>query len=193
VVAPRNPLLGRRRRLRLPAGRPVRQGPRRAGRRGHRGAGVRRGRHGVWRRRGISAIPFTIEAFTSGHLGNALVFTVALFTGFEAIAIYREETINPEKTIPRAITLTVLCVGAFYILTSWAAITGLGNTNAVSAATNDLAGSFFTVATTYLGTVFVDLTSVLLLTSVFAAHLAIQNVATRYVYSLSKDGILPRA
>jgi amino acid transporter len=148
---------------------------------------------GVGGPEGVSGVSFTFGALTSGQLGLALVFTIALFTGFEAIAIYREETVDPERTISRATVITVCCIGGFYTVTSWAVITGLGATNAVATATADLAGSYFTIAATYLGAVVVDITSVLLLTSILAAHLAIQNVATRYVYSLAKDGILPRA
>ncbi|WP_263399574.1 amino acid permease [Saccharopolyspora pogona] len=80
----------------------------------------------------------------------------------------------------------------FYAIAAWAVITGLGATNAIAESAENPAGAFFSIAEKYVGTTFVDVTSVLLLTSIFAAHLAIQNVATRYVYSLAKDGIMPR-
>ncbi|SKB44082.1 Amino acid transporter [Arthrobacter sp. 49Tsu3.1M3] len=140
---------------------------------------------------GISFEPFTPAAFTSGHLGIALVFGVALFTGFEATAIYREETRNPNKTIPRATKITVLLIGIFYTITSWALITGLGTSNALDRATEDPAGAFFAVATQFGGPLLSDAANLLLVTSILAAHLAIQNVTTRYTWSLAVDGILP--
>ncbi|MBA6440773.1 APC family permease [Streptomyces sp. GMR22] len=142
---------------------------------------------------GISAEPFTFGALTSGELGIALVFTIALFTGFEAIAVYREETVNPERTIGRATYITVAVIGVFYAIASWALITGMGTSRAVSTSVADPAGAFFDVAESYIGHIFTDTTLCLLLTSIFAAHLAIQNVTTRYVYSLATDGIFPRA
>jgi amino acid transporter len=141
---------------------------------------------------GISLRPFTPDAMFSGSIGIALIFGVALFTGFEATAIYREETIDPEKTIPRATIITVLVIGLFYAITSWAFITGLGTSQAVARSIEDPAGAFFAVALEYGGTVLSDVASVLLITSIFAAHLAIQNVVTRYTWSLSVDGILPK-
>lgn len=142
---------------------------------------------------GLSLEPLNPANFFDGNVGFALVFAVALFTGFEATAIYREETVRPNVTIPRATLLVALIIGVFYAITSWAFITGLGADVAVERAAENPSGVFFEVATQYGSRLLADVASVLLITSVFAAHLAIQNVATRYVYSLGVDGILPRA
>lgn len=142
---------------------------------------------------GLALEPFNPMSFFDGNVGFALAFAVALFTGFEATAIYREETVRPNKTIPRAAVIVVLIIGLFYAATSWAFVSGLGEDNAVAMSADDPAGVFFVVASQYGGPILSDVASILLITSVFAAHLAIQNVSTRYVYSLSVDGILPRA
>lgn len=142
---------------------------------------------------GISTEVFTWGNFTSGELGIALVFAAALFAGFEATAIYREEARDPERTIPRATIIVALFIGGLYIITSWALITGLGTSQAIEKSAADPSGAFFVVATDFVGRAFYDIASVLVLTSTLAAHLAIQNVTTRYVYSLSIDGIFPRA
>jgi amino acid transporter len=141
---------------------------------------------------GISATVFSWHNFTSGELGIALVFAAALFAGFEATAIYREEVRDPHKTIPRATIIVAVFIGVLYIVTSWALITGMGSSRAIDMSAADPSGAFFTVATQFAGRTFYDITSVLLLTSTLAAHLAIQNVTTRYVYSMSIDGIFPR-
>jgi len=141
---------------------------------------------------GLSLEPLNPANFFAGNVGFALAFAVALFSGFESTAIYREETVRPNKTIPRATMIVVLIIGVFYAITSWAFITGLGTDQAVTVTQADPSGAFFTVATQYGGQILSDVASVLLISSVFAAHLAIQNVATRYVYSLAVDGILPR-
>ena len=143
-------------------------------------------------REGISFAPFTWHSFTSGNLGVSLLFAIALFSGFEATAIYREETLDPGKTIPRATLLVVLFIGLFYTVGAWALITALGTSQAVALAGKDPAGVFFTVARQFGGNSYYHITSALIITSMFAADLAIQNVTTRYIYSLSRDGILPR-
>lgn len=141
---------------------------------------------------GISLQPLSFEEFTSGGLGIALIFGAALFCGFEATAIYREEAKNPDRTIPRATIIVAVFIGVFYAITAWALITGLGTSQAVELAGADSAGAFFAVAAKFGGKLFVDVASVLLLTSVLAAHLAIQNVTARYTYSLAVDGVFPR-
>jgi amino acid transporter len=142
---------------------------------------------------GISLEVFSWHNFTSGELGLALVFAGCLWAGFEATAIYREEARDPERTIPRATYIVVVLIGVMYVLVSWAFLSGLGYSKAVERATNDPAGAFFTVGRQFAGQLFVEVSSVLLLTSIIACCLAIQNVATRYVYSMSVDGIFPQA
>jgi amino acid transporter len=142
---------------------------------------------------GAALEPLDPTTFFAGNVGFALAFAVALFTGFESTAIYREETVRPSKTIPRAGVIVVLIIGVFYALTSWAFIAGLGESNAVTRSAENPAGVFFEVANRFGGQWLSDVASVLLISSVFAAHLAIQNVSTRYVYSLAVDGILPKA
>ncbi|MBK5516733.1 APC family permease [Pseudomonas sp. TH10] len=142
---------------------------------------------------GISLAPFTWEAFSSGNVGLALIFGGALFCGFEATAIYREETKNPDKTIPRATYLVVLFIGCFYALTSWALITGLGNSQAVALSTANTATAFFDVSKVFVGDFFYKIVTLLLITSIFASHLSIQNATTRYVFSLAIDGVFPKA
>lgn len=141
---------------------------------------------------GISLRPFTWQSFTSGNLGVSLLFAIGLFSGFEATAIYREETRDPGKTIPRATSLVVLFIGLFYTIAAWALITALGTSQAVALAGKDPAGVFFTMARHYGGNGYYHVASALIITSIFAADLAIHNVTTRYIYSLSRDGILPR-
>lgn len=141
---------------------------------------------------GLSLEPLNPVGFFDGNVGFAVVFGVALFTGFEATAIYREETVNPRKTIPRAAVIVVLVIGLFYAFTAFSFITGLGSDQAVARATEDPTGVFFLLSAQYGGKILADVASVLLITSIFAAMLAIQNVATRYVYSLAVDGVLPR-
>jgi basic amino acid/polyamine antiporter, APA family len=55
---------------------------------------------------------------------SALVFFA--FIGFESIVKLREETKNPEKTIPRAIILSILITSVVYVLVAVAAVSVIG-------------------------------------------------------------------
>lgn len=140
----------------------------------------------------FQAIPhvFSIKSALSGNLGVGLVFTILLFLGFEATAIYRDESVNPDKTIPRATKIVVLFIGFFYALSSFCVIVGLSADQAMA----DVKPTevFFEIGARYCGTWFVHIVGVLVLTSVFAADLAVQNVATRYIYSLASSGVFHR-
>ncbi|MBY3792980.1 APC family permease [Rhodococcus fascians] len=134
---------------------------------------------------------FGIPAFTDPNIGLAILFVVGNFLGFEATVIYREEVKDPAKTIPRATYLAVASIGVFYAVAAWAYIAFLGADNAQTAATDDTAGLFTTSMTALLGKTVVDIVTILLITSILASALSIQNVSARYLFSLGTDGVLP--
>ncbi|MCZ4433024.1 APC family permease [Agrobacterium sp. SOY23] len=141
---------------------------------------------------GLDFAPFSPTAYANSNVGLGILFTVILFIGFEATAIYREEIGDPNRVIPRATYLVVLFIGVFYSVTSWMMIQAMGIDAAQSLSEADPARAFLNTSLRILGPTYNDVVNLLLLTSAFAAHLAIQNVIVRYVYSLSKDGVLPR-
>lgn len=140
---------------------------------------------------GVSTQPFTFDAFTSGSLSVGLLFGALCITGFEAVAVFREETKDPVKTVPRATYTAVLVMCTLYGLAAWAYLTSFGD-DAVAQAAADPSGSFVASVQTYVGTAAADLVSVLLVTSAFASLLANQNIGARYLYVLGGDAVLPR-
>lgn len=136
---------------------------------------------------------FTLDAMLSGSPGLGILFAAATFLGFEATAIYRSEVRDPNRTIPRATYLAVIFIALFYVLSSWAMVTAFGPSNAVEVAQADPAAMFGNALQAYMGTVVYDIMTVLLVTSVFASVLSAHNPIARYVFSLSRDGVLPRA
>ncbi|MGV8872847.1 MAG: APC family permease [Rhodococcus sp. (in: high G+C Gram-positive bacteria)] len=141
---------------------------------------------------GYSPSSFTLPAFTSGSLGFALLFGALCFVGFEATAVFREETRDPAKTIPRATYLAVGFLAVFYGVGAWAYIVAFGPSAAVDAAA-DPSGSFTASVGQYVNSTAMDLVAVLLVSSVFASVLATQNIAARYLYALGSDQVLPAA
>lgn len=140
---------------------------------------------------GRSLTPFAWNSFTSGTVGIAVLFAVITFIGFEATAIFREETKNPRRTVPRATYLAVLFIGVFYIITSWLMIVAYGTTNAPAVAGANAPAMFTDAMNGFVGGWARDAISVLVVTSAFAAVLSCQNIVARYGYSLGVDKALP--
>lgn len=141
---------------------------------------------------GISAAPFDPANVFSGNIGLAVLFGIVCFSGFEATAVFREEARDPEKTIPRATYIAIISMGLIYAISTWAIITAVGASNVVEASAADPAGTSLAAVGAYLGKLGLDVVTILLVTSVFAANIATHNVTTRYTYSLAVDGVFPK-
>ncbi len=134
--------------------------------------------------------PFSPALVFQNGLGIALIFAVASFIGFEATAIYSEECINPEKTIPRATIIAVLLITAFFVFCSWGIVQTFGASEmktAVEKYTPDL--FILSVANIYFGKWIFVAINLLLITSLFAASQSFHNNLARYFYSMGKNRI----
>ena len=145
--------------------------------------------------RGASA--FTLDSFSPGTVfagasGISLMYAFASYIGFEATAIYGEEAREPRRTVPRATYLALAIIASFYALTSWALVAGFGADGVVKAAAGDPAGFVFVANAQYVGGFTNDLMQILICTSMFAVLLAFHNASARYIFALSRDGLLPR-
>ncbi|MFJ9590758.1 APC family permease [Streptomyces acidicola] len=137
-----------------------------------------------------------VEAF-QGAPGVALMFAVASMIGFEATAIYGEEAREPRRTVPRATYLAVAFVTGFFGFASWMLVSSYGASKATEAAgkalqSGDSTAFVFAPIADLFGTWVNDVLPILLATSLFAGILAFHNSANRYLFSLSRDGLLPR-
>jgi amino acid transporter len=138
-----------------------------------------------------SAEPFMMSSASNGFssIGLGMVFGILSFTGFEAAANLGEETINASKTIPRAITISVIMIGLLYVLGAYVADIAF-NGDAEALANN--AAPFDTIARNFWGNNFAWLISLTALNSVFANAIAGQTSIVRNLFSLGRAGILPR-
>lgn len=136
----------------------------------------------------------------SFHPGNLFInpMTVILptafaaFMGFEATVIYRSETREPRRTIPRATYAAVAILAGTYAFIVWAIIQAFGAQKAVGVATKDTVGMFFTASDQYVGTWFSTVMHLLMVTSVLASLVAFHNAVTRYTLAIAGEGLLPR-
>ncbi|GAA2857223.1 APC family permease [Microbacterium arabinogalactanolyticum] len=143
---------------------------------------------------GFTAQPISpTELFTPG-IGAVLVFGIAAFMGFESAAIYGEEAKDPKRTVARATFSAVLIIGGFYALSSWALALAVGPSKITSGGIPaEEAGPplFFSFVAEHIGVLFVDITSVLFITSLFAALVSFHNAVARYLFSLGRERVLP--
>lgn len=142
---------------------------------------------------GLDAKPFDATLLNGSTLGVGVMFAAIAFFGFEAITVFRGESKNPERTIPRATYGALAGVAIFYVFTSWAVVMGLGSETAIMAALEAPELVIINLAATFVGAVFADLIQLLIITSLFASALAFHNVIARAQFNLGNIGILPRA
>ncbi|MFI6735243.1 APC family permease [Nonomuraea sp. NPDC050451] len=140
---------------------------------------------------------FAPSAVLAGAPGVALMFAVASLFGFEATAIYGEEARDAKRTVPRATYLAVAVVSIFFVLTSWMLISAYGASKVVAEAgkaleAGDSAGFVFAPVVALFGGWAGEVLPILLATSLFAGVLAFHNSANRYLFSLGREGVLPR-
>jgi amino acid transporter len=139
----------------------------------------------------------------AGSAGIAFAFAFASFIGFEASAIYGEESTDPKTAVPRATYLSVCVITLLFALTSFAIVTGLGSSKVVEKVIElttvdkvpltDPSAVMFTLAKQYIGGWMATVMSILVLSSLFAGILAFQNSASRYLFALGRGGALPSA
>ncbi|KJV48992.1 amino acid permease [Pantoea sp. BL1] len=133
---------------------------------------------------------FEPSVFMQGNLGIAFIFTIAAFIGFESTAIYAEECRDPHKTVPRATVCALLLITAFFCFTSWSLVQAYGFDQIVAIASKEPGNFVFNITRQYVGEWAVETMSVLLITSLFAAALAFHNNISRYLFSISRDGLI---
>ncbi|HEY3752380.1 MAG TPA: APC family permease [Pseudonocardiaceae bacterium] len=140
----------------------------------------------------------TGTTFLPSHLfvtgwGALLVIAMTGFVGFESAAFYSEEAKDSQRTVPKATYVCVGLIALLYCLSSWAmsVVTGPGQ---IVATSGKLGGeTLFTLAAGILGSAWGTIGHVLLLTSVLAAMISYHASASRYVFSLGREGVLPSA
>ena len=138
-----------------------------------------------------------------GTAGIAFAFAFASFIGFEATAIYGEETRDPKRSVPRATYLAVGIITGIFAIVSFGMVTAMGASEAVNKTVEwstvdgvplaNPANVLITVANQSVGTWLGTLIGWLILTSLFAATVAFQNSASRYLFALGRGGVLPGA
>src|SRR3989454_5079370 len=140
--------------------------------------------------------PNTGNAHGLGSVFAGMVYTVLAFIGFEASVPLAEETKDPRRTLPRAVILSCVLIGLFYLVCYYGAMVYFGPNVAA-----DPTNGFFAfnggdpwdgLASKVWGPLSI-LVLLAIINSAFANSNAGANAATRVAYALGRVGILPRA
>ena len=116
------------------------------------------------------------------------------WVGFEMAPNYAEESRDPKRIIPRSLYISVIGLGLFYIIVSWCAVSAYPSAADMTAkAFSDGVNFFLTPMQQFVGIGAYWLMFFLILTSSFACGMAFHNTASRYIYSLAREGVLPNS
>lgn len=134
-----------------------------------------------------------------GAAGIAIAFAFASFIGFEASAIYGEESKDPKRTVPRATYAAVATITAVFAIVSFGMVTGMGASTVIEETVArstvdgvplaDPAAVLFSLTDQYVGSWLVTIMGWLVVTSLFAGLLAFQNATARYFYAMGRGGV----
>ena len=123
-----------------------------------------------------------------GGILAGMVFSVLALSGFEAPAPLAQETRRPGKFIGRAVMLSLVLIGIFYVFTSYASAIGWGTGNMAAFASSP--DPYYVLGHSLWGAgwwfIFFALVN-----SAIGVGLACTNAATRVTYTMGQAGTLP--
>ena len=140
-----------------------------------------------------NGLPSAAMPEVTGAAGVGLLFAFWSWVGFEATAIYGEESKDPKKVVPRATIIAVIGIGVFYTFISWMAVAGNGAEQAVTLSQTSPFDLLYIPMENYIGYWGKLGMEIFVLGGSFACALAIHNSATRYLFAFGRDGLLPKA
>jgi amino acid transporter len=143
----------------------------------------------------------TIEVFNPSHALDGtvtgtfkgMVFAILAFIGFEASAPLSEEARRPRWTVPRAVVLSALGIGIFFLLASYAWVVGTGFDDFVKVTLDpNNPNPWRRLATIFWGGGWVLIFLAIVNSAIANANAAV-NSSTRVLYAMGRNGVLPRA
>lgn len=140
----------------------------------------------------LSFAPLAPTSLLGDGQGAVLALAVACFVGYETPVAFSEEA-SGHRTLVRASFTSLIFMGILYTAAAWAipAATGVNAVNATSAEQGP--GIVFGVLQTSFGVLGGVLGSIFLVTSIFAAMLSFHQTVARYLFTLTRERLLPRA
>jgi len=136
----------------------------------------------------LSTAPFDNAASDFGTITAGAAIAAYSFLGFDAVTTLTEEAVEPRKNMPRAIMLIALVGGGIFVLVSY--VTQLVHPGG---AFEDPASAASQIALQVGGQLFGAVFLAGLVVAQFASGLAAQASASRLLFAMGRDAVLPRA
>ncbi|KAB1141728.1 APC family permease [Streptomyces luteolifulvus] len=140
---------------------------------------------------GLSATAFSPHEVFGRQPGPMMAIAITAFAGFEATVLYAEEVRDGHRTIRRATYGAISVMMFLYAFVCWAVVQAFGDAGAVAQANTDPTNMFFTATHSFIGNWAAQTLNVVVVTSWFAAILAFHNAASRYLFAMGRDRVLP--
>jgi len=138
---------------------------------------------GGYHHHGLTAAPFSPHGVPLTVLALGVTAVFGQFSGFESAATLGEEARRSTRTIPAAVTWSLIGAAAIYIFFTWIAYSAYPSPAAVAADPAPLVH----VARAYLGSPVGVAVNAAGLVSAFGAQLACLNAAARLLYALGRE------
>ena len=135
-----------------------------------------------------NSTPFLNAGSSLGTISAGAAIAAYSFLGFDAVTTLTEETIDPKKNMPRAIMLIALIGGGIFVVVAY--FTQLVHPGGAFA---DSASAASEIALQIGGTFFGAVFLAGLVAAQFASGLAAQASASRLMYAMGRDSVLPKA
>jgi amino acid transporter len=144
--------------------------------------------------KGVTFTPFEVQPGTeTSALFLGVVFGFLSFAGFEAAATLGEEARHPRRDIPRAILGTAIFGGLYFIFVTWVEVQGFGTDAAGQQAFASSGSLLGDLGAQYVGNWVGHLISLGASVSAFGCALACAVGASRLLFALGRDGVVPAA
>jgi putrescine importer len=134
----------------------------------------------------FSTAPFVNTATTFATVSAGAGIAAYSFLGFDAVTTLTEETINPRRTMPKAIMLIALIGGAIFAVVTYATqLVHPGGTF------DDPSSAAFEIAKTIGADLFAAIFLAGMVVTQFASGIAAQASVSRLLYAMGRDRVLP--
>src|SRR4051794_28040141 len=149
----------------------------------------------LFRQQPVSVLTDTGGVAGGGHYLPAFVAAVAIagwvLLGFDACGSVAEETRDAARQVPKAIVMSIVCVGIVDLIAAFALV--LGNPDLGAMVSGDQADPVSAAVVAGLGGWAETPFLVVVVTSFIACGIAVQGATVRVVFSYSRDGMFPLA
>ncbi len=142
---------------------------------------------------GVDWSTFSASGVSVSAVLGGVVAAFLCWAGFEACASMGEETADPRRNIPRAITGTLALTGVLFVVVMFAQTVGFGTDKAGLGAFERSANTLGDLGDTYIGEWFSLLLILTTTVGAFGCHMATASTSGRMLFAFGRDGFGPKA